>query len=544
MSQVLYRKYRPQILDELIGQPHITQTLKNAFAQNLFAQAYFLTGPKGTGKTSTARIIAKAANCTSKAKIKPCGKCDNCHEISEGSALDLIEIDAASNRGIEEIRDLREKVNFLPVAGRFKVYIIDEIHMLTPEAFNALLKTLEEPPSHIIFILCTTEPQKVPQTIISRCQRFDFKRATIADLILRLKQIAKSEKLEIADEALRLIAQNASGGFRDAETLLDQVIAHVKDGKNQKVELEKIQEILGVTDDQALSQLVDYLVARDTRLAILHLNKISDLGFNMLQFTRNLLEYLRALLLIANNVGEDLVEVTAEQYDVMQRQAENLDHQFLVKIIEAFSEAENDLKNVQIAQLPLELAAIKITQTQTSPTSSDEGFSPKSSETSGRHPKEEAKGNLADIKGQNQSSRAQMVKNVAATDKPIQKLQSEAAKSYQYQKIMDLAEVVNKWPEVLRAVKSHNHSIEACLKATRPKAIENNFLILEVFYPFHKERIEDKKHRDIIESVFAETFKVKLYLKCELSAKEKAKDEKTQGMIKTAQEILNGKMIE
>jgi len=250
------------------------------------------------------------------------------------------------------------------------------------------------------------------------------------------------------------------------------------------------------------------------------------------------------LLLIANNVGEDLVEVTAEQYDVMQRQAENLDHQFLVKIIEAFSEAENDLKNVQIAQLPLELAAIKITQTQTSPTSSDEGFSPKSSETSGRHPKEEAKGNLADIKGQNQSSRAQMVKNVAATDKPIQKLQSEAAKSYQYQKIMDLAEVVNKWPEVLRAVKSHNHSIEACLKATRPKAIENNFLILEVFYPFHKERIEDKKHRDIIESVFAETFKVKLYLKCELSAKEKAKDEKTQGMIKTAQEILNGKMIE
>ena len=255
---MLYTKYRSQKFSEIIGQKSIVQILKQSILENRVAHAYLFAGPRGTGKTSMARIMAKALNCTNPKDGEPCGECPNCKAIQKSKFLDLIEIDAASNRGIEEIRDLKEKIGFLPVEGKYKVYIIDEVHMLTGEAFNALLKTLEEPPQNVIFILATTEAHKLPPTILSRAQRFDFKLANEEDLISKLKKILKEEGFEFETKALELIAQGAMGSFRDSETLLDKVLSGLK--KGEKLLGAHIEEILGYTNSKYIDNLLDALV--------------------------------------------------------------------------------------------------------------------------------------------------------------------------------------------------------------------------------------------------------------------------------------------
>ena len=288
----LYRRWRPQNFDTLVGQQPVKQALTNALTSGRIAHAYLFAGPRGTGKTSTARILAKALNCDHGPTPNPCGECDNCRRIAEGSSMDVFEIDAASNRGIDEIKALRDQLAFTPVDCRYKVYIIDEVHMLTTEAFNALLKTLEEPPSHVIFILATTDPHKIPATIHSRCQRFDFRRVTVEEIVQHLAMVAQGSGLEADEDALRLIAIQSEGGMRDALSLLDQCGVMAK-----KITAVTVREVLGIVGREALRALVEAIGRQDVPLALSQLAALLEQGKDVRQIVTELIEYLRALLL-------------------------------------------------------------------------------------------------------------------------------------------------------------------------------------------------------------------------------------------------------
>jgi DNA polymerase III subunit gamma/tau len=356
MSYVsLYRKYRSQNFDEIIGQPVIVQTLKNAIENNRLAHAYLFSGPRGTGKTSTARILAKALNCQEGPTVKPCGKCSNCEKIRNGHAADVIEIDAASNRGIDEIRELRERVRYAPLEGRYKVYIIDEVHMLTQEAFNALLKTLEEPPSHTIFVLATTESQKVPLTIASRCQRLEFGRLKLEEIKGQLAKIAGKEKFEIEDKALDLVARSAEGAMRDAISLLDQLVSF----SGHKIAYDDVVTLLGTADEELLFGFGDAVASSDIKEVLELIRKGLEEGRSMQQVARDLVLHFRNLLHLKVGSGEAL-ELTADYLKRLESQAQKFSFERIKEVIGALAKAELDMKWHPHARLVLEVAMMEL----------------------------------------------------------------------------------------------------------------------------------------------------------------------------------------
>lgn len=359
---VLYRKYRPRSFGEVIGQEHIVRTLKNAVTMNLISHAYLFSGPKGSGKTSVARIVAKAVNCKNPTQGEPCNTCDACEEINQGRAIDLIEIDAASNRGIDEIRDLKDGIRFSPTNLTYKVFVIDEAHQLTKEAANALLKTLEEPPPHAIFILATTEVHKMVPTIVSRCQRFDFRKLTVPEIIGRLSKIAKWEKANIEKPALELIALSSGGALRDAEGLLDKVLTfQLGSAIEKEINAQTVKELLGIVDLNIVGEFVQLLLEKRAGESVDFLNKNLEDGMDPQEFAKHLIRYLRHILILNINPQlESILEAgfSKEQIQRMKEQAAKFDKKLLPHIIENFMEAEQKMKYASIIQLPLELAII------------------------------------------------------------------------------------------------------------------------------------------------------------------------------------------
>lgn len=357
-TQALYLKWRPQTFDDMIGQQHIVRTLVNAIRQGRIRHAYLLSGPRGTGKTTTARLLAKAVNCLHEdVAQRPCDQCAHCIGISRGRFLDIIEIDAASHTGVDDVRDLRDKISFAPNEGRYKVYIIDEVHRFSGSAFDALLKTLEEPPAHAIFVLATTEIHKVPETIKSRCLMFEFRRVSLQEVIGRLRMICDHEGISIDDSALELIARQGTGSVRDSISLLDQIVAD----PNEHISFELAQAMLGAAGNEYVWEVVQAIINGDTAYGLDMINTAIDTGADPRQFGLQLIEHLRYLLLIRMG-SEHLVNTSNDMRQALAEQAQYINHSTLLKAIRAFNTAFNDMRGGWQPQLPLELALVESTK--------------------------------------------------------------------------------------------------------------------------------------------------------------------------------------
>lgn len=355
----LYRKWRPTSFEEVRGQDHIVKTLKNQINSGRIGHAYLFCGTRGTGKTSIAKIFARAVNCEHPVDGSPCGECSMCRQIAEGASLNVVEIDAASNNGVENIRDIREQVQYPPTDGRYRVYIIDEVHMLSIGAFNALLKTLEEPPSYVIFILATTEVHKIPITILSRCQRYDFKRISIDTIVGRLAELTQAEQIDVDDRALRYVARAADGSMRDALSLLDQCVAfHF----GEKLTYDNVLEVLGAVDNRVFSKLFQAVLASDTKACIREIEEMIIQGRDLSQLVNDFVWYMRNLL-IAKTTDEpgDMLDMSEENLAVLKEEAAGVDTETLMRYIRIFSELSGQLRYASQKRILVEIAFIKLT---------------------------------------------------------------------------------------------------------------------------------------------------------------------------------------
>jgi DNA polymerase-3 subunit gamma/tau len=491
----LYRKYRPQKLSEIAGQDHIVNALSKQLETGKIHHAYLFTGPKGTGKTSTARIIAKAINCD-KSKVKskkvkgkskltfsePCNKCNSCNAVSGGSYLDLIEIDAASNRGIDDVRELREGIKLAPSGGAYKVYIIDEAHMLTPEAFNALLKTLEEPPAHAVFILATTEPHKLPGTIVSRSQRFDFGRPSVDKIHEVLKKVVKGEDWKVADEGLIEIAKASDGAFRDAKVLLEKVGT-----VNPKADVEEVIQLIGKKNISQVLEILEIAEDKDTKAAILWLDEYVSGGGNIRVLNEAILELLRKTLLIKVGVGEKLVkEVSPEVYKGLVAYSGKITQQRLDTLIRLFTRAIEELAMATIPQLPLELALVEACEFEVGENGEEDTESDENSETQGESKPE---------------TKVQVKMTKKDDSKEDGKAKEKVGPKLNISEEELLRKVKRAWPKVVKEVKAKNKSLEVFLRSTKPESVEDDTISLKFYYRFHKDRVEDPKNRKILEEI-------------------------------------------
>lgn len=484
---VLYRKYRPQKFSDLVGQENVAETLLSQLQTGKIGHGYLFAGPKGTGKTSTARIFAKAVNCdvyrssemVHRGKLpinekrltipvygEPCNKCSACKGITDGSYLDLIEIDAASNRGIDEIRELREKIKLSPASGRFKVYIIDEVHMLTAEAFNALLKTLEEPPAHAIFILCTTESAKLPETIISRLLRFNFRKARSEDLAKAIQRVAQAEGLKLEENAVTALARAADGSYRDALSVLDQLSAG-----SGKITEAKVLQTVKASNGTLIFEVVTLLVQKDLQKLIKKLEEVAQ-AVDVTIFGRELILFLEKVLYV--KVGAELSDDEAEGSEKYQKIAQQIDYSQLQNLMRILLVAEGDMKLYPLPQISLALAICKWVGAA--------GF-----------PEAAAKEETIEV---TKTVSGKLVEE----EKPARKSQKEESEKPKFRKggAITLKEVEEKWSTFLGVVRPVNAHVVALLKSARPVATIGDTLYLEVFFRFHKEKLEEPKIMDLL----------------------------------------------
>ncbi len=480
----LYRKYRPQNFEEVVGQNHIKLTLQQEIISGKTAHAYIFCGPRAVGKTTLARVFAKAINCTQKKEnsADPCNKCKTCIDITAGKALDIIEIDAASHTGVENVREnIIANALVIPTSYKYKVFIIDEVHMLSASAFNALLKIIEEPPKYVVFILCTTEIHKVSTTIISRCQRFDFKKINTSDMLKKLSYVVKNEKIIVSKEILESIARQAEGHMRDAESMLGQIMAIGE----KEITQEEADLVIPRNDLNEVLNLLSYLAKKDAANAIRLINKLIGEGVNFKTFLNDCIEFFRKLLLIkispslstqfTNEYGEALeirINESAKLFSLEQ----------IIDYTEKFILAKSSLKDYFIEQLPIELVIAEICSSQ-----STVNFIPKVAET--KTPNDTPIINKMPIN--------KPVDNFVNTDNEVN---------------LSIEQIMAKWNEVLAKIKQHNHSLSFILRVCQPRNISGNQLNIAFKYKFHKERVGEVNIKNIVEQVIAQVYGVQIMI--------------------------------
>jgi len=524
MSQVLYRKWRPHEWGEVIGQEHVVQTLRNAVVAKRVAHAYLFAGPRGTGKTTTARLLAKAVNCLEEdLSLRPCNHCAHCQAVNAGRFLDLIEIDAASNTSVDDVRDLRDKINFSPNQGRYKVYIIDEVHMLSTAAFNALLKTLEEPPSHAIFILATTEVHKIPATVLSRCQRHEFRRIPVAEIVSHLKTLAKGENIRVSDEALTLVARQSTGAMRDAISLLDQLAS-----SGQEITLEMAQNVLGTAANQAVLDVIAALLAGEPASGLDNIHKALDSGSDPRQFARQIVDYLRDLLLIRMG-NADQIDATSEMRVQMARHAQSFEISELLRVIRVFNQAANDARGSWQPALPIEMAFVASLVQPPEP----------EQEAPARRPA---------------SPRAKTVQTGATTTVTARPAVSDATLDEEPGDEDEapsdsplLRKLTDNWKKILDMVRQKNPNTYGLLNSSKSRRLKNGILFLGFASDILKHKMEKDENIEIVQDVLVQVLEEQITIRCQTSTSMRSElppNVDNDGMVATALNDLGGEIVD
>ncbi len=528
MTQALYRKWRPLQWDEVVGQQHIVQTLTNAVRADRVGHAYLFAGPRGTGKTTIARIIAKAVNCLDEDPAKrPCNECEHCTAVNENRFLDLIEIDAASNTSVDDVRDLRDKINFSPTQGKFKIYIIDEVHMLSTAAFNALLKTLEEPPPHAIFVLATTEIHKIPATVLSRCQRHEFRRVPVDEIVGQLKRISKEEKIKVEDDALMLIARQSAGGMRDAISLLDQLAS-----TGDKIDLALTQTVLGTAASQTVLDLIASIQDQKPAPAMDAIHQALDAGADPRSLARQIVDYLRGLMLIQMG-NDDQVEVTKDVKKIMAEHAGAFSTQNVLRMMKAFNAAAVDTRGGWQPSLSLELAVAEVlaVPAEVSVVKQDE----------------------KQVKAEKTKPPVQKVETVKKPEK--EKITEPAAEKIEPEKkpakgaepkaksgapVISLGEVVEAWRDIRSIIKPDHPGIEALLNSCKPLEVRGGELYLGFQSETVRALMDIEEKTKVTRAAIKDVLGVEIAIKCVVTSGkgQLPPDVDPNGMVATA--IQNG----
>lgn len=513
MYQALYREYRPKTFDDVLGQDHIISTIKNQISTGSLGHAYLFSGTRGTGKTSTAKIFSRAVNCLEPVDSSPCNKCQICQGLLDGSIMDVIEMDAASNRGVNDIRELRDKVAYPPSYAKYKVYIIDEVHMLTQEAFNALLKTLEEPPKHLIFILATTEPEKIPQTILSRCQRFDFKRIGTDLIMENMRNICRSLDLDIEEDALNIIARNADGGMRDALSLLDQCISF----SQGPISYQDAISILGIVNIDQVFDLVDHIIQASMEEILLALDAMMEDGRDVHQFIKDIIGHFRDLMIVKTfGDASQLVEVDSQTLDRYRQQAQELRLDYIIKILDILTGIDEKARFSTEPRVLLEMAMLKIIRAEN--LSLEErldrleqagplGPRPKLPRPEPRMP-EARRPEPGQEEVLEKPARPQPKKEPEAkAELPVREIDPESDQ--------ELLELRKNWPAIISKVKSLQVSTSVLLQKSQVTGLKGSVINLDYpsEYATMKDLISKSSNKELVENVLSDFLARKVELK-------------------------------
>ncbi len=528
MSYIVFaRKWRPQNLDEVLGQDHVAKTLKNALSSKRIAHAYIFCGPRGVGKTSTARILAKALNCQKGTSPIPCNKCSTCDEISRGTNLDVLEIDGASNRGIDEIRQLRENIKFAPSSSRFKIYIIDEVHMLTTEAFNALLKTLEEPPEHVKFIFATTQAHKVPSTVLSRCQRFDFRKIPILNITQKLKEIIKSEHVKIDEKVLVAIAKASEGSLRDAESILDQLISYSTD----KLSLKDVTSVLGLIEQDVLFEFAKKIIEGDSISLVKLLDVLITSGKDLSKLLDNLIEHFRNLMIARISDSRKLtsiVDLPAEFVAAISSQSKQLSLNRILEVLQTLIDVKVLGKRINSLRIPLEVTLVKLTYNSQS----------QNKNTSVAEP------TIRTIPTVMKSERGSFI--IPDKEESIQKQAPKEAPDLDKEVAEISLEMINSiWKQCLTVIGKKKMSVATYLADARPQTCEQGSITFSLpkTSDFHKEFLEHSENCELIEQTLGLLLQARIKVSFTISDREIPEPGETDGFVKDILETFKGKVL-
>ena len=525
MSYLVFAlKWRPKNFDEIIGQEHILTTLKSSLQKNRLSHAYLFSGPRGVGKTSTARILAKALNCKEGPTINPCGKCPSCVEIAQGRSLDVIEIDGASNRGIEEIRTLRENVKFSPVQGKYKIYIIDEVHQITPDGFNALLKTLEEPPPFVKFIFATTRPDKIIPTILSRCQRLDFRRISVMEIVAQLERIAAAEKVEVDKEALIAVARSSDGALRDAESVLDQLIAFAKG----KVSLSDVVSMMALVEQDTLFAIADKIIQKDAHSALALFDEIINQGKDAGTFLANLIEHFRNLMVAkVAQADSGLIDLPQETCVRLLEQSKAFSLEEIFSAFNILVNAQEIAKKLDSSRIPIEISLVRLAHDKKEHAQEPRPHSVKITPAPEKN-----------VRPQHQVTSEP--KKDAGTQQQITPAPEKEAQKTSLNNVKEI------WQNIIDNLGKIKMSVATYLNEGSPVKLENNILTVSfpMNYSLHKETLESRENKAIIEKILYELFNNNLRINFILSKEAQQREEGTASpFVKSILEIFDGRVI-